>query len=94
MEAFQVRANVSNRSVVFSISQVKMVPNGRSLMNEKRIWLMVGISERTMHTYPCQVLDGAVDSRMPSVCEECILRVGDTSLFDQVFEVAVRTSSP
>lgn len=47
-----------------------------------------------MNVYPGQVLDRTVDCRMPSVCEEIVLCIGNSGVFDQVLEVTVRTTTP
>lgn len=45
-------------------------------------------------TYTLEVLEGRVDSCVPCIREGIVVGIGQTSMFNQVFKVTVRSSSP
>ena len=93
-EAGQVRADVADGPTIVKVSQVRVVAHRRRL-----ILLVSGRraprgDRKLKRAYPEKGVDGRVDGRCPGVCEDVVIRVCQTGVFDEVLEVAVRSTTP
>ncbi len=90
-EAREVRADVPNGPAVVPIGEI--CPGAHSRCLGTRVKNITRMGENRT-PYPQQRLDGRINGSRPIVREDIFIGVGETSILDEVLQVAVRSSAP